>query len=174
MNYGFGIDAGKRLFYWTDIEILLPSAFKYTTVDNYDNQTMVTVTGKTKTAVSFRYNFAYYISNTENTDSKLNAFIACGFNFGMLGEAKNVSVVPSVNQPAKYLDDSNISFGANLGLGGIYTFTDQWGIKLTAGYDVQSKPMGTHSSASYTPFKIFSNHPYVGIGIRFIIAGDVD
>ncbi len=64
--YSYGRDKGKRIFHWFDLEVLLPTRFTYNTVDKNNAETVVTVSGKSKLGIVYRYNFAYYLTDAEN------------------------------------------------------------------------------------------------------------
>jgi len=55
--------------------LLVPTKFNYNTNDKADPQTVVNVTGKSKFGLAYRYNLAYYLTNVENSESKLKPFV---------------------------------------------------------------------------------------------------
>lgn len=173
--YSYGRDKGKHVFHWFDLELLLPTKFKYNTTDLNDEGTNVTVSGKSKISLLYRYNFAYYLLNTENSDIKIKPFVTAGVNFLILGgSAKSYDYTPENADPAKIPSfGNNFSYGANAGIGGIYSISEKIGIKLMAGYNWQGQVSPQFNSGyGNTNYKIFSNHPYVGAGVRFVMTGD--
>ena len=168
----FGIDQGKRFFYSTDIEILLPTNFKYTTVDGIDNSTPATVTGKTKVGLLVGYNFCYYLTDIETADTKFKPFASLGLNILTLGGVGSYQISPSTVYPAKFVDDFSFNFGGSAGLGCIYSVSEAVGIKVNAGYTVEARLKKGESGSGYTPYNIYPSHPYVGIGVRFTLKGE--
>jgi len=170
--YSYGRDKGKRVFHWFDLEFLVPTKFNYNTNDKADPQTVVNVTGKSKFGLAYRYNLAYYLTNVENSESKLKPFVTAGINFLITGgTASTYDYTPSNADPSKIPLFSAFNCGANAGLGGIYSISEKIGIKLTAGYNWQGT-VSTESGSSV--YNVFGNHAYVGLGIRFVIVGDGD
>jgi hypothetical protein len=172
--YSYGRDKGKKIFHWFDMELLLPTSFKYNTVDKNNAATIVTVTGKAKTGLAYRYNFAYYLTNVENTESKIKPFVTAGINVLIIGGgAGTYDYTPTQTDPEKRVEDSPFNYGCNAGLGGIYTLGEKIGIKMMAGYNLQTNLTNkNYGSDSYTYHTVFSSHPYIGIGIRFLMTGD--
>ena len=174
--YSFGRDKGRRVFHWFDMEILLPTKYKYNTYDKNNPEVAVTVTGKSKLSFLYRYNFACYLTNVEHSESKFKPFITAGVNIAALGGGSNgYEYLPYDSDPAKIVDDNPISFGGNAGVGSIYSFSDKIGIKIMAGYNLQTQVSpGNYYSNEYSLYKVLSSHPYVGVGIRFVMTGDAD
>jgi len=172
--YSYGRDKGKRVFHWFDLEVLLPTKFKYNTIDKSDLETPVTVTGKSKLGLVYRYNFACYLTNVENTESKFKPFITAGINFLLLGgNPQSAEISPSYADPVKMLTYDAFSYGANAGLGCIYTLSEKIGIKAIAGYNLQGQLSSDYNNQEeYSVYKVYSNHPYVGVGVRFVMTGD--
>lgn len=171
--YSYGRDKGTKVFHWFDLELLLPTTFKYNTVDKEDPQTIVSVTGKSKLGLAYRYNFAYYVANTENSDAKIKPFVTAGINFLLVGAgAKTYAYTPEESDPVKVPHFEAFSCGANIGAGGIYAFSETVGLKFTAGYNFQTQIDTDQYSKEYTAYKTFTNHPYVTFGVRFLMGGD--
>ena len=175
LYYSYGRDQGKRTFHWFDLEVILPTKFSYTTFDRNNSGTAVTVTVKSSLLFMYRYNFAYYLNEPENSESKFKPFVTAGVNIKISGNnASNYELKPDNTVPAKVADFTGFSMGVNAGIGGIYALSEKIGIKVMAGYNVQSQqnPSGYSGSEGYTIYKVYSSHPYVGLGIRFLIKGD--
>jgi hypothetical protein len=174
--YSYGRDKGKRVFHWFDLELLAPTKFHYATVDREEPSTIVNVTGKSKVGLVYRYNFACYLTDIENADTKFKPFATIGINMLLLGgNARTYEYSPKNSNPLKYVGYDNFSCGANAGLGGIYAMTEKIGIKFMAGYNLQTQVDPTSSAnapAGLTSYKVFTNHPYVGVGFRFLMSGD--
>jgi hypothetical protein len=177
IHYSYGRDKGKHAFHWFDLEVLLPTKFSYVTHDTYDPQIPVTVTGKTSVALVYRYNFAYYILNSENSEIKLKPFVTAGVNaYLSAGTTRTYDYTPDEASPSKVVDnDGSFSYGANAGAGGIYSFSEKIGIKLIAGYNWQGiLNTSKYNDSEYSKYNVFPSHPYVSMGIRFVIVGDRD
>jgi hypothetical protein len=172
--YSYGRDKGKKIFHWFDLEVLLPATFKYNTFDKANPATAVTVNGKSKLGLAYRYNFAYYLADAENTESKLKPFAAAGINFFILGGgAGDYEYTPAIADAEKVPDYNPFSYGCNAGLGTIYTLSEKIGIKVTAGYNLQGRfTAQKYTSNENSYYKVLSSHPYFGVGIRFIVTGD--
>lgn len=173
--YSYGRDKGKHVFHWFDLELLLPTKFKYNTVDLDDATVPVTVSGKSRLSLLYRYNFAYYIINTENTESKIRPFVTAGINFLIAGgSAKTYDYTPEETSPLKIpAYGNNFSYGANAGIGGIYAISEKIGIKLMAGYNWQGQlSPDFNNNYGQILYKTYSNHPYVSAGVRFVMTGD--
>jgi hypothetical protein len=172
--YSYGSDRGKRIFHWFDLELLLPTKFSYQTVDKSESQIPVTVTGKSKLGLVYRYNFACYLTDVENSESKFKPFATLGINFLFFGgTAKSYEVSPEYANPTKMVGTSNFSYGANAGLGGIYELSDKLGLKVVAGYNMQGVVDGNdYISEGYTTYKVLPSHPYITVGLRFLMVGD--
>jgi hypothetical protein len=165
--YSYGRDKGKRIFHWFDLEFLLPTKFNYNTTDRDHPETVVNVTGKSKLGLAYRYNLAYYLTNVENSESKLKPFVTGGVNFLLLGgSAKTSEQTPPNVYPSKIVSYNAFNCGANAGLGAIYSFSEKIGIKLTAGYNWQGA-LSDEIGSGYEVYNVFGNHAYVGLGIRF-------
>lgn len=173
--YSYGRDQGKRTFHWFDLEVILPTKVSINTVQSDNPSIPVTVNYKSRAAFIYRYNFAYYLNNPENSESKLKPFVTAGVNFLLTSvEPMTYETKPSGSNPAKSANFDGSSFGVNAGVGGIYALTENFGIKFTAGYNLQFK----NKSSEYVPtdgttvFNVYASHPYVGLGIRFLIKGE--
>jgi hypothetical protein len=172
--YSYGRDKNKRAFHWFDIEVLLPTKFQYTTYDKNNPEAPVTVKGKSKIGFAYRYNFAYYLINAETSGSKIKPFVTAGVNILAIGGGGTIDGYdyPPNTDPEKIIDANPVSFGANAGLGAIYSFSEKIGIKLTAGYNLQAQMSPGNFNESSSVYKVFSNHPYAGIGVRFVMTGN--
>lgn len=173
--YSYGRDQGKRTFQWFDLEVILPTKFSYNTVDKNNPRTAVTVTSKSALLFLYRYNFAYYLNNPENSESKFKPFVTAGVNIKLKTfNPTDYELKPANTEPAKIADFTGFSMGVNAGIGGIYALTEKFGIKVMAGYNLQyqKNPDGYSAIEGYTIYKVYANHPYVGLGIRFTINGD--
>jgi len=173
--YSYGRDQGKKTFHWFDLEVILPSKFSYNTVDRNNPSVPVTVNYKSNAVYIYRYNYAYYLINPENSELKFKPFVTAAVSFLLTSVQPMVfETKPTNSDPAKRANFDGSTFGANAGIGGIYALNDNFGIKLTAGYNFQLK----NEASSYTPAAgttinhIYGSHPYVGLGLRFLIKGD--
>ncbi|HPH83876.1 MAG TPA: hypothetical protein PLC48_00400 [Ferruginibacter sp.] len=173
--YSYGSDKGKRFFQWNDLELLLPTKFEYQTRD-VNLLTPVTVTGKSKLGLAFRYNVGFYLLNPKNEKNKLKPFLTIGLNVLALGgSAKPVSVEYNpdlTNGVEKYPGETTFSFGGNVGAGAIFTLSDKFGIKLAGGYNLQSQVEPSKYDDSYDSFNVYGSHPYVNLGVRFTMMGN--
>jgi len=171
--YSYGRDKGKRLFHWYDLELLLPSTFSYNTVDVNDNTIPVTVNGKSKVGLAWRYNLGVYFLSPES-ESKIKPFGTAGINVLILGgTAKSYTTTPEFSDPKDYVAGSGFSFGGNAGIGAIYAINEKFGIKATGGYNYQKLITPSEDyGESYKMKDIFSSHPYLTVGIRFTIPED--
>jgi hypothetical protein len=172
ISVSFGADQGQRFIYSTDIELLLPTSFQYTTVDGYDNTKAVAVTGKTKIGLLLGYNFGYYLTNVEATDTKFKPFATIGFHMLATGGIGSYQYAPAEANPAKFIDDAGFNLGIGAGLGCMYSFSETVGIKLNAGYNFETRLKKTGGYEGYTPYNFYPSHPYAGIGIRFTLKGE--
>lgn len=172
--YSYGRDQGKHFFYSFDLELLIPTKFTYTTYDQRDPLTPVTVTGKSKLGLGYRYNFSYYLVDPENDELKVKPFVTAGINFLLVGGggARSFEYSPESTDPHKIPASSNFSYGANLGVGGIYSISQKLGLKFTGGYNFQGQFNGDFNSDDYETFSAFPSHPYATIGIRFLMTED--
>ena len=175
--YSYGLDQGKKTFYWFDLEVILPTKFSYNTVQRNNTSIPVTVNYKSKVAFTYRFNYAYYLTNPENTESKFKPFVTAGANFILTSmEPMVYETKPENSDPARQSNFDGTSFGIGAGIGGIYAITENFGIKVTAGYNLQYK----NKTSQYVPadgatvYHVYGSHPYVGLGIRFVIKGDGD
>lgn len=176
INYSYGRDKGKRIFHWFDLEVLLPTTFNYNTIDRANPATVVTVIGKSKLGLAYRYNFAYYLTNVENSESKFKPFVTAGVNFLIFGGgAKTYDYTPVQSDPAKLVESNPFNYGCNAGLGGIYALSEKVGIRVMAGYNLQKNLTPKKYESSANDYQtLFSSHPYIGVGVRFMMAGDGD
>ena len=172
ISLSFGADQGKHLIYSSDIEVLLPTNFQYTTVDGYDNTKAVAVTGKTKVGLLLGYNLGYYLIDVETADTKFKPFANLGFHILLSGGVGSYQYTPAEADPAKFIDDAGVNVGMSAGLGCMYSFSEKVGIKLNAGYNVETRLKKTSGYDGYTPYNFYPSHPYVSVGLRFSIIGE--
>jgi len=175
--FSYGRDRGRRIFHWFDVELLLPTNYTYKTVDKDFPQQSLTVNGKSNLGLVWRYNFAGYLTNIENTDAKFKPFAVVGLNFLLAGGASNgYSVSPESSYPEKVVLSSVFSYGANIGLGSTFNMTEKIGLKLTAGYNYQNQVAldEYYASDGYKAYVVYPSHPYVTFGVRFTMVGDGD
>ena len=174
--YSFGRDKGKRIFHWFDIEVLLPIKYQYKTFDTNEPSKQLTVSGKSSASMAYRYNFAYYLKDIENSDSKFKPFATVGINGAVfLGTANGYTVSPTTYY---YIDKTPVTdamlFGVNGGLGGIYDLSKKIGVKFTGGYNVEVQYVATDYSSGSSNYKVYASHPYLTVGLRLLINGDGD
>lgn len=172
--YSYGRDKGKRIFHWFDLEVLLPTKFKYITYHQQDPSTAVYVTGKTKTGLAYRYNFGFYVTDPDNTDIKVKPFVTAGLNFLIAGAAstKTFEYTPEQSDPHEVAVYSNFSYGANIGVGAVYALSEKIGLKFTGGYNLQGETDTNDYSKEYKIYRSYPSHPYVTIGVRFLMTED--
>jgi hypothetical protein len=167
IHYSYGKDRGKRLFHWFDLELLLPTKFSYKTYSNDDPNFTSTVSGKTKTGLSYRYNLAGYLTDITKTDAKFKPFATLGINMIIFGATANEVVeTPTLIDPNKTPAFNAFSIGANAGLGCLYNFNPKIGMKFTAGYNFQTNTNTGPDSGQETHYSYIS-HPYITLGVRF-------
>jgi hypothetical protein len=171
--YSYGRDEGKRFFHWIDLELLLPTKFNFTTTDINDPSVAVTVSGKSRVGLVYRYNYGYYFTNIEKATSKLRPFVTLGANLLITGgtaKDEDIQYDPPFSNPKEFPPSIGFSFGANAGIGCIYQFSSKWGFKFNGGYNVEAiLDSSSQEGALYKLRKLFGNHPYVAVGARFII-----
>lgn len=172
--FSYGRDKGKRSFHWFDLEVLLPMKFSFSATDVYSvpNQP-VAVSGKTTTALIYRYNYAYYLMDNSNPDIKVLPFVTAGINLVIGGNNFKEEEGSSYSYTDPSLSRSGVSYGANLGAGFVYNFSPKVGLKVTGGYNLQ----GNHDTQSgYTGtekmYYAYVSHPYITAGIRFQLKDD--
>lgn len=171
--YSYGRDKGKRLFHWYDLELLLPATFSFNSVDINDNSIPVHVEGKSKVGLAWRYNLGVYFLSPES-ESKIKPFATAGINVLLLGgTAKTYTVSPESANPKDLLAGSGFSLGGNAGIGAIYTLNSKFGIKATGGYNYQTLiSQDEDYGGTYKIKNIFDSHPYITLGVRFIVPED--
>jgi hypothetical protein len=172
--YSYGKDNGtKRLFHWFDLELLLPSKFKYTTED-VDTKEAVTVKGSSKVGLIYRYNLGCYLLDNTKEGAKFLPFVTGGINVLLLGgTAKDYTTSPENVNPVKVATNQNFSAGANAGIGMIYSFTSKFGLKAAAGYNYQyNKTPSSWSDGVYSVYNVYTSHPYVSVGLHFRMEND--
>jgi hypothetical protein len=166
---------GKRLFFWTDLELTLPTSFSYHTVDTA-SKTPFKVTGQSSIGILWRYNVGYYLLDKLSSDQKLLPYITAGLQMGLISpniSADNLSYDPDYYAVMERQPSPSIfNFGSNTGLGLIYKFTRVIGIKLGAGYNfVYNVKTGAFFGNGPTPgskeFYFYKSHPYASLGIHF-------
>ena len=180
--FSYGRDKGNnRIFHWYDLELILPTTFKYTTNGTtYDNNTNayvtipnVHVTGKSTTQLIWRYNFAYYLLNNQDEKNKLLPFVSAGINWCLSGASPSgvltVDNNASVYDLDKYPAPVSLSVGADVAAGAIYDITKVIGAKILLGYNFQKNYHSSLSGSSLQSeyYYFLDNHLYGSIGIRF-------
>jgi hypothetical protein len=176
--YSYGKEnSEKRIFHWFDLELLMPAKFSYKT-EEFTTKTPVTVSGKSKLGLIYRYNLAYYLINNSNPDNKLLPFVTGGLNWVITSGNANEVYMPNISTDVKkkfMVSDGNL--GASFGVGSVYNITSTFGLKLTAGYSYQlnvNAGEDSYKSEGYSLYYVFPNHPYVTLGVRFRMDRDDD
>ncbi len=175
IQYSYGRDKGEQWFFWTDVELLLPTSFKYETVDAYDPTKPVTVTGKTSLGFIYRYNLGYYLTKSEKSEiSRVRPFVNAGLNLyasGLRANAGELNYTPEGTFPEKLPDDATFSIGGNIGGGVVIGLSKSIGIKVNGGYNLQfnfDKSRGAEGDS----FRLFGNHPYAALSVRWLMLDD--
>jgi len=173
LYYSYGRDKGARTFHWFDIEFILPVKYAYNTVDVRDPLVPVAVSGKTRMAIIYRYNYGLYFNDVSKSESKFRPFVTAGLNFMISGATiryEKLTTVPEFSDPQKRPSYNGFSYGGNIGVGGIYNVNEKLGIKVVGGYNLQGffdadKIKGT----GYEVYDVNPSHPYITAGVRFVI-----
>ena len=178
--YSYGRErAGKKIFHWFDMEFLLPTKFSYNTRE-FTTKEPIRVSGKSNLGFLYRYNFAYYLADNSNRETKVLPFVTAGLHFILFGgelrpDRTTFSPATSTDVEKQPIYD-NLNMGASIGLGGIYKLSAAVGIKATARYSYEyNSDSGTTNdwkSQGYSVYKFYGSHPYVSVGIRFIVDKD--
>jgi hypothetical protein len=178
--YSYGREReGKRLFHWFDLEFLLPAKFSYNTVE-FTSRTPVKVSGESSFGLNYRYNLAYYLIDNSKAENKILPFVTGGIHIKIFGgspKEESTTFSPNVsNDVDRQVTYDNVNFGANVGVGGIYKISSGIGIKLTGGYSFEynseSGQADSWKANGYSVYKFYYNHPYVTLGVRFIVDKD--
>jgi hypothetical protein len=169
--FSFGRETDKKLFFWYDLELLLPSKFKTTGIEYY-SQAAQQITGKTKPGFILRYNWGYFLTDNNKEDAKIFPFLTLGFNYKLGG---GLTLDPA-NQNVYYenflVPEFSGSAGVNFGGGSIFNLSKQLSVKLTGGYNYQLPKSIFESSTGggkNIEFADYISHPYVTVGVRFKI-----
>jgi hypothetical protein len=171
IQIGFGRDAGNRFFQWSEFEIWMGHKFNYMTV-NYDvPPTAVKVNGKSKTGLGYRVNLAYHLLDPTKEGNKFHPYVT--MNIGALmqisSEEYTLTTEPDNGYSIeKYPDEESFVFGVGGGLGMLYDVAKTISLRVAAGYTYQNNFKKT-SSELEAPFKMSPSHPYVSIGVRFLM-----
>ncbi|MEI2749672.1 MAG: hypothetical protein V9E88_13040 [Ferruginibacter sp.] len=173
LYYSYGRDKGARTFHWFDIEFVLPVKYAYNTYDLNNPTVPVAVSGKTRFGITYRYNFGIYFIDVSKSESKIRPFATAGLNIMVSGATlryQTLKTVPEYSDPQTRPSFSGISYGGNIGIGGIYQINSKIGIKLVGGYNLQGF-MDTDQvvEGGYKLYDINPSHPYVTAGVRFIM-----
>jgi len=173
LYYSYGRDKGARTFHWFDVEFILPVKFSYKTYDLRDPAVPVEVSGKTRLGIIYRYNFGFYFMDVSKSESKFRPFATAGLNIMISGATvgyNRLNTVPEYADPYVRPSYSGLSFGGNIGIGGLYQINNKVGIKLAGGYNLQGL-MDTDQVAEsgYKIYDVNPSHPYVTAGVRFIM-----
>jgi len=171
--YSYGKDNDKRLFHWFDLELMLPSKFKYNTYDVTTNE-QLSVTGKTTMALAWRYNLACYLTDNTNDEKKFLPYVNGGINLIVVGGDPVADQVWENDKDEQKLPvELAASYGAHLGVGGIYKLKENLGLKFNAGYNYQANTSSNaYDGSGYSTFYPITSHPYVTIGLRFRMERD--
>lgn len=162
---------GKRLHYWSEFELTPGIKYNYNTVSG---STPVTVSGKSKTALSFRVNLGCFILEN-NDENKLMPFLnlMSGYVFAGGGsDFDNYTVTPPGAGSPDIVPAANNdgAFFAGGGGGLVYRITNVINLRANAGYSYTVKVLGRDPNI----FETQASHPYVNLGIRFRIIRDTE
>jgi hypothetical protein len=171
LSFSWGKDKGKnRIFHWWDLEYTFGSKFKYQTTTNSNTPIPVTVSGKTSQSIDWRYNWAYYLGNNTNEETKFLPFLklALSLELGQRRYGDLVYDIPSVSSSYYIVRRPTLNLGAaaDFGIGGLYKINNTKAIKASAGY----RYLG--SSGTNNEYFINTSHPYINVGIRFLMNGN--
>jgi hypothetical protein len=163
----YGNDKGKnRIFHWWDLDYTAGSKFSYTTRDNYVPAATVNVNGKVKGSLFIAYNWGFYLRDNKKEENSFLPFIKLGVNALLAGQGiLDFTISPSGSSPVKqpeYQSSGNI--GGDIGAGCLYKFTDRIGLQANAGYRLMLA-----NDAKETIFYTITDHPYINVGIRFLL-----
>ncbi len=163
----YGNDKGKnRIFHWWDLDYTASSKYSYTTSDAFVPGTIVKVNGKVGGSLFIGYNWGFYLVDNKNEENSFLPFLKLGFNALIAGQStRELTISPSSSSPFKqpeYQSSGNI--GGDIGAGFLYKFNDRTGLQANAGYRL----ILTNEDKE-TLFNTSTNHPYVNVGIRFLL-----
>jgi hypothetical protein len=169
----FGRDKeGKNLFKSWDLQFIPSHQYSYTTVN--ENETSITVTGKSKSIFVYGLNWGYHLlKNEAENNPRVQPFIGAGINVLLAGGPKSESYSPEpVGIPKRNTSVQSVSVGINGGLGCIVNFTPKWALKVQGGYSHQINMSTDNWSDEVKPFYVFNSHKYVSLGLRLRIVKD--
>jgi hypothetical protein len=163
---GFGRDLeGKRFFYSWDIQYLPSYKYSYTTQDLNNNST-VSVNGKTRSMLSIGIDYCVHIlPNTPDNHIKPYAFL--GTNVVVAGGIKSEEWSANAYNPKKQTNWSDLNSGIHGGLGCLVQLNDTWAIKVQGGYSYRF--LVNLFSSGEEQYTLFGSHPFVGAGVRLRI-----
>ena len=164
-----GIDKGKRFFYWSDVEGILPYKFSYQATNTL-TQKQVTITGKTAFAFIYRFSAGYYLMNNTE-DKKLLPFatLGLGYYFPLDGATVDNNALYTQSADKRPAGDGYIRIGANGGVGLIYNISKSFSLKASGGYNYQGN-FGVHGGSNDNVFQPFVSHPIINFNIRYKIS----
>jgi hypothetical protein len=168
---GIGKETNKKLFFWYDLELLLPAKFKTTGIE-YLSQAVQPITGKTKLGFILRYNWGYFLTDNNKEDGKIFPFLTFGLNYKLGGGLTLDAANANVGYENFAAPEFSGSAGLNLGGGSIFNLSKNFSIKLTGGYNYQlPKSIFESSSGGGTNIEYadFISHPYATVSVRFKI-----
>ncbi len=168
----YGKDKGKNhIWHWWDLEFALKSKFNYTSPNRNNTSQILTVTGKTNTMLTWRYNWSYYFGDNTDDDVKGLPFAKIAVELGLSprivrGDYETITPAGTNNYPAKQADVSGV-MGFDVGVGYTYKVSEKGTVFGVAGYRYIPN-VGDEA----TTFNLAPNHPYINVGIRFAKKSD--
>ncbi len=173
----------KRLFHWFDLEYKRKSNFSYNSIaksgfGSTEKFTPVTVSGKSLSTFTYRYNLAYYLINNGDEDKKILPFVSASLSYIGAGGKMKYSISPSANYISvekRLNEDGNLGMGAGVGAGVVYRLTKKVALKATAAYYfIYSLETEDNAKVPNSIFVTIPNHPSLNIGFRWLLERDND
>ncbi len=170
----------KRLFHWFDIDYTARTNYAYNTIGDESfgaKNVPVTVTGRTASTFSYKFNLAYHLLDNNNEENKLLPFV--NFSTGFIvafqdGIEYTTSPVNAINLK-KVVTDGNSVFAFGGGAGTLYKFTPKFGVRVTANYyGVVSLDRPRTNTSERSFFVTMKSHPAIALALRWTIAKDTD
>ncbi len=155
-------NADKRVHHWYDTEVMFGSSYKYQTTSQSNPGTPITVTGTTGSEVTIRYNWAYFLTDQSDAETKFGPFVNLALGYtGTWGYGS--ANYPDNDYPLKQVDGGTSAFIFGGGAGFVYRFTPGIGLRLSAAY----YGVSDGEPKSDLIFKRVVNHPAVNLAVRF-------
>jgi opacity protein-like surface antigen len=162
--YSYGRETDKNIFYWLDLEVTLPSKLSVAETDH--DGVPLTIVGKSKPGFIYRYNVGYYLVD-KTGDRKILPYLTAGLSLKIGGTG--VKTDQDLSNTEFNTEDFAVGVGLNGGAGVMFKISDQFQIRLAAGYNYEYYPKEDDGQFSEFPYQSYVSHPYASIGFRMKI-----